>query len=192
MAKNARKHKPARKPGKHTAPVPSATETLVLVANEPIVEEELTEPGEHVHYSEELADRICNLLTQYSLRKICKLPGMPHRITVMRWMASDEAFATRCARARVEQADYMDDKILDTADATHEGNAQASRVKIAAYQWRASKLKPKKYGEKLDLNVAGQEGGAPIKSEVITTTITDPVEAARLYQEMIAAGKAKV
>jgi hypothetical protein len=185
MAKNARKQKPARKPGKKiplAAPVLGPIDTIILP----------TEPTVHVPYSDEIAERICDLLTQYSLRKICEMPGMPHRLTVMRWQASNEAFATKCARARTEQADFMDDLIRDTADGTTEYNAQANRVKIDAYKWRAARLKPKKYGEKLDLNVAGQEGGAPIKSEVITTTITDPVEAARLYQEMIAAGKAKV
>jgi len=51
-------------------------------------------------------------------------------------------------RARVceSQADYMDDLILDTANACTPESSPADRVKIGAYQWRASRLKPKVYG----------------------------------------------
>ena len=52
------------------------------------------------------------------------------------------------------QADLMDDKILDVADNSTTETAAADRVKISAYQWRASKLAPKKYGDKLDLTSA--------------------------------------
>jgi hypothetical protein len=115
--------------------------------------------GRHSVYSEELADQICDqLMDGKSLVKICAQDGMPHRSTVIRWMADDPDFATRCARARDAQADLMDDKILDVADASTSETAAADRVKIAAYQWRASKLAPKKYGDKLDLNHSGSIG----------------------------------
>jgi hypothetical protein len=83
------------------------------------------------------------------------MEGMPSRSTVLRWMAAEQSFATRCAHARDMQADLMDDKILDVADASTADTAAADRVKIAAYQWRASKLQPKKYGDKVDLNLSG-------------------------------------
>lgn len=50
----------------------------------------------------------------------------------------------------------MDDLILDAAEKTNANNANAMRVKISAYQWRASKLQPRRYGDKLDLNIGGQ------------------------------------
>lgn len=107
-------------------------------------------------YSEALADRICDeLMDGKSLVKICAAEDMPHRSTVIRWMAADEDFATKCARAREAQADYMDDMILDVAMASTSDTAAADRVKISAFQWRASKLQPKKYGDRLDLNHSG-------------------------------------
>ena len=42
----------------------------------------------------------------------------------------------------------MDDLILDTANDCTAETAQADKVKISAYQWRASKLKPKVYGDR--------------------------------------------
>lgn len=104
-----------------------------------------------------------------SLVKICSDESMPNRVTVIRWMGKDEAFATKCARAREAQADLMDDKILDVADKCTAETAQADRVKIAAYQWRAAKLAPKKYGERIVAEHMGKDGG-PIQSE--TTEIT--------------------
>lgn len=107
-------------------------------------------------YSSEIAERIIEgLLDGKSLRRICEADDMPHRATILRWMGDDDEFATKCARAREMQADLMDDLILETADASKPETAASDRVKIAAYQWRAAKLQPKKYGDKLDLNHSG-------------------------------------
>lgn len=113
--------------------------------------------GRPSSYTEVIADRICDeLMDGKSLVKICASDDMPNRTTVIRWMAANEDFATRCARARVAQADYMDDLILDVALASTAETAQADRVKISAFQWRASKLQPKKYGDKLELEHSGE------------------------------------
>lgn len=53
----------------------------------------------------------------------------------------------------------MDDLILKTAEACTPETAAADRVKISAYQWRASKLAPKKYGEKVQHAHEGADGG---------------------------------
>lgn len=103
-------------------------------------------------YSAEIAEIVCERLTLgESLRQICADESMPNRSTVIRWMGADPAFATKCARARAEQADLMDDLILEVAHKCTPETAAADRVKISAYQWRASKLNAKKYGEKLDV-----------------------------------------
>ncbi|MEH6676146.1 hypothetical protein [Phenylobacterium sp.] len=111
-------------------------------------------------YSEDIADEICGLLIEgLSLRKICDRDDMPDRRTVMRWLDAHPDFAAKCARARELQADLMDDLILDTAEKTTSDNAAAARVKIAAYQWRAAKLAPKKYGDASTLRHTGADGG---------------------------------
>lgn len=83
---------------------------------------------------------------------ICMSDTMPNRSTVLRWLNANEDFAAKCARAREAQADYMDHKILEVADNCTSETAAADRVKISAYQWRASKLAPRKYGDKLELS----------------------------------------
>jgi cobalamin biosynthesis Mg chelatase CobN len=112
--------------------------------------------GRPSSFTEELADEIFERIASgESMRMICEDANMPHRSTVIRWMAENTDFATKCARAREFQSDVMDDLILDTANACTSETAQADKVKIAAYQWRASKLAPKKYGDKLELEHSG-------------------------------------
>jgi hypothetical protein len=131
--------------------------------------------GRPTLYTPDLADVICDrLINGESLRKVCADEAMPDRSTVLRWIGADEAFATKYARARTMQADLMDDMILDTAAACTSETAAADRVKIGAYQWRASKLAPKKYGDKVAL-VGGGEGDAPIRTvRRIERVIVDP------------------
>ena len=105
----------------------------------------------------EMEEAIINgLMDGYSLVQICASDTMPNRRTILRWMEDDEAFATRCARAREIQADLMDDKIIQLIDDVNVENASAMRVKLSALQWRAAKLAPKKYGDKQEVELTGQ------------------------------------
>jgi hypothetical protein len=122
-------------------------------------------------YSDELADDICDLIANgRSLRSICTADDMPSRRTVLRWLSENPDFAAKHARAREAQADVMDEKILEVADACTNETAAADRVKIGAYQWRAARLAPKRYGDKIQAEVGGPDG-APLIPPM------DPVEA---------------
>ena len=78
---------------------------------------------------------------------------MPAQRTVLEWLSQNDDFRTKYARAREDQADTMDDRILEVADNVESGKLapDAARVMLGALQWRAAKLKPKKYGERLDI-----------------------------------------
>lgn len=109
--------------------------------------------GRPSDYSEDLAELICDRLSDgESLRKICGEGDMPDRKTVFRWINNNASFATKYARAREMQGDFMDDKILAEADEATPETAALARVRIDAYKWRASKLRPKVYGDKLTLD----------------------------------------
>lgn len=108
--------------------------------------------------NDELAERICDeLMEGKSLVKICEAEGMPHRVTVVKWMRNNAEFATKCAYARAEQAELMDDRILDVVGKTESGalSPDAARVVLSGLQWRAAKLKPKVYGEATTLRHEG-------------------------------------
>jgi len=92
-----------------------------------------------------------------SLREICDTPKMPNRSTVLRWMNNDEEFAAVIARARSMQADALDDEIQQVTNDIRAGvlDYNAGRVIIWAMQWRASKMRPQRYGDKLDIKSDG-------------------------------------
>lgn len=75
---------------------------------------------------------------------------MPARRTVLMWMSTDANFCTSIARAREEQAEHLAEEIVTIADTCNDPHK--ARLQIDARKWYASKLAPKKYGEKLDLN----------------------------------------
>lgn len=109
--------------------------------------------------TDDIVERIIGeLMDGKSLVKICDAKDMPNRRTILRWMESDEEFATKCARARAMQADLMDDKIADLIETCTPKSAVADRVKLAAMQWRAAKLMPKKYGDKITQEHTGPDG----------------------------------
>ncbi len=84
-----------------------------------------------------------------SLVKICQETEMPSYSTVTQWRGEDADFAAKYARAREDQADFHADAIVDIADT--ETDAAKARNRIDARKWHASKLKPKTYGDKLDV-----------------------------------------
>lgn len=126
-------------------------------------------------YSDELADRICALLADgQSLRTVCLADDMPEKTTVFRWLRTKDGFRNQYARAKEESADALTDEMLDIADDgsndwmekhNSDGDScgyqvngehiQRSRVRIDTRKWIASKLKPKKYGDRTVL--AGDE-----------------------------------
>jgi hypothetical protein len=98
---------------------------------------------------------------------------MPASSTVFKALAENggkNAFSEQYARAREAQADALFDEILDIADESandsytdENGNERTnqevvarSKVRIDARKWMAGKLRPKVYGDKLDLNHSGQ------------------------------------
>lgn len=105
-----------------------------------------------VQFNQLTFDIICEQLADgESLRTICAREGMPSKANVFRWLSANQDAADQYARAREAQADSLVDDILLIADDTsREPNDR--RVAVDARKWVASKLRPKAYGDKLDLN----------------------------------------
>lgn len=103
-----------------------------------------------------------------SLRQVCAREEMPARSTVHKWLIDNKDFADHYARAREEMLEGMADEILDIADETtgdtvtdEHGNQRAdtewinrSRLRVDSRKWLLSKLLPKKYGDKVDVNAS--------------------------------------
>jgi hypothetical protein len=151
--------------------------------------------GRHSTYSQKVADTIClRLADGESLRTICADESMPSRSTVLEWLADESKadFRAKYACAREAQADLLAEEIVQIADTprigvktttkasgveTTEGDmVEHRRLQILARQWYASKLAPKKYGDKVA--VGGADDLPPIK------TMTDDALAAQIAAKM--------
>ena len=119
-------------------------------------------------FTQETADAICERLAGgESLRAIVADDDMPGQSTVFRWLAANDSFREQYARAREAQADFLFEEILTIADdgsndtyetengpATNHDVIARSRLRVDARKWMASKMAPKKYGDKLAIGGA--------------------------------------
>ena len=150
--------------------------------------------GRPTVFTEELASHICEGIADgKSLRSIVSNDdGMPARSTIFRWLASDKLFQDQYAKAREAQADVLFEEILDIADEaqtttkvigqgedaeeviTYDSVAVArNRLRVDARKWMAGKLRPKKYGEKLELSGSSEN---PLMIQTIKRVIIDPTK----------------
>lgn len=147
-------------------------------------------------FTQPTADAICERIANgESLRAICADEGAPSQSMVYRWLDKHQEFREQYAHAREAQADKLVEEILTIADESDndtlytEHGEQAnsewiarSRLRVDARKWIASKMAPKKYGDKLAL------GGADDLPPIQTTS---DAEAATKLAAIIAVGLAR-
>lgn len=117
--------------------------------------------GRPTKYSQEMADKICEQIAHgKSLRAVCAEDDMPPMKTIYRWLEANEEFRHQYARARDKQADYYFEEIVEIADSVEADSAAVAkaRLQVDARKWTLSKLAPKKYGEKTELDVKSSDG----------------------------------
>ena len=102
--------------------------------------------------------------------------SLPTYTAVKEWLAADGELSAQYARAKEDQSEYMAEEMLDIADngendymekygadgqsayVLNGEHVQRSKLRIEARKWLMGKLKPKKYGDKIDLNHSGNIG----------------------------------
>ena len=132
-----------------------------------------TNQKESVRFSKTLFKTICDRIAAgESLRSICREEGMPSHNAVVQWVMDDrEGCSSQYTRAREVQAQGMIEEIFTISDdssndvlfvkpdGTRVMNKEfvaRSRLRFDARRWYVSKVLPKIYGDKLDLNHAGK------------------------------------
>jgi Bacteriophage Sf6, terminase small subunit-like len=165
--------------------------------------------GRATLYTAEIADRILNeLMEGRSLVDVCDDPGMPSSSTVRLWANENrEGFGPRYRRAREIGYHAVADEILRIADddrkdliehrrenghidiTPNAANVSRSRLRCNMRLWMLSKMLPRIYGNKLDLNagegvrdtlaellreIDGTTRGLP--NQDLMVTLPDPLE----------------
>lgn len=137
--------------------------------------------GRPTIFTKHLADDICSRLADgESMRSVCRDDSMPAMTTVFRWLRESEEFQQQYTIAKEESADAMVEDMLDIADnqvanpvlvddvplvvegkmvTTVDGPAvNHAKLRVDTRKWAASKLKPKKYGDKVTTEHTGTVG----------------------------------
>lgn len=122
-------------------------------------------------------------LNNLSCFKACAAAGVPHP-TFLLWVSEDTDLADRYARAREALIERMAEDILDIADdgtndtymdedgcaVTNHDVIARSRLRVDARKWLLSKLAPKKYGDKVEVDHTGD-----VTINQITRRVIDPL-----------------
>lgn len=125
--------------------------------------------GRPSEFTPEIANEICERIADgESLREICKDAHMPSRSTVRMWKSASPEFSAQYAHAREEQGDVYAERVIE--EALTADDAAKGRLRMDALKWAASKLAPKKYGDKVALT-GGDEGDAPIKTALTVSFV---------------------
>lgn len=128
--------------------------------------------GRPSSFTPEIANEICERIAQgQALRTICLDDHLPAEGTVYRWLDGKEdwaiSFREQYAHAREAQGDRKFEDAWDIASKATPENVQVARLQVDTIKWQASKLAPKKYGDRI-AHVGGGEGEAPIAVENVT------------------------
>lgn len=150
--------------------------------------------GRPTDYSDELAAEILSRIAMgESMRSVCRDPAMPCMYTFYNWLKKHTEFKELYQLAKEDSADAWADDIIDIADNQVEQplivdglpmqvndqivmvkdmvSIRHAQLRVDARKWAASKLKPKKYGDRLATHLSGE---TTVNVKQITRTIVDP------------------
>ena len=115
-------------------------------------------------YTIKLVTKICSQIAEgKSIRTIVKDKKMPSSSTIFNWLLDKEkkAFLEQYETARNIQMELMFEELLEIAD-DKDKDVMRDRLRVDTRKWYLSKVVPKKFGDKMDLDV--KSGGKVIKS----------------------------
>lgn len=147
--------------------------------------------GRPSKYTDRIAARICSEITNgKSLVRVCEAEDMPSTMSVYRWLGDDryKTFRDNYAHACEERTEALVEEAFQIASdgsndwmEKHYGNddesswvvngeaVQRSRLRVDLIKWYASRMKPKKYGDKIDVS----SGGNALPTPIIALPIKD-------------------
>lgn len=163
-------------------------------------------PDPMINY--ELAEEICyRIASGESYSSISKDEGMPARWTLYRWIRKYEWFEKMYRQARTDQVDTLVDQIVDIADdatndyvekiiqqgpregqsvmVLNDEHVRRSQIRIAARQWIAERLNPRRYGPKAEMAITDPTSGNANKPKTITVIAATKEDAQVIEGEIL-------
>lgn len=136
--------------------------------------------------TDEVFKEICAEISEgKSLRSICRRDDMPSIEAFRLQVNKDEDKLAQYTCARTERADFIFEECMDIADESENDKdengqldqeaIQRAKLRIDTRKWMLGKMQPKKYGDKLDVDMKGdlKVTGAPMIMFADTTKKED-------------------
>ena len=143
-----------------------------------------------IPYNEVIADQVCDAIATQSkgLGQIIEELNLELSPSLIyKWIAQNDSFRERYARAKADQARVLADEITQIADNTQEGviitekedgkvetkradMLEHRKLRIESRKWLAAKLLPKVYGEASRVALTDPEGNA---LQIVVKSILD-------------------
>jgi hypothetical protein len=139
-------------------------------------------------FDETHKDRILTgIASGKTLSALCREPGMPSRLTVVRWRKTDPDFAAEYDEARKIGAEALSDEIIDIGEQTPD--RVNGRIDAGFVAWQKLRtdlrlktiahLDPTRYGDKQQVSIGNKEGEAlKVEGGVDTAALTVQLAAA--------------
>ncbi len=136
--------------------------------------------GQPTKKTPEIIDAFCTGIAQGKSARAMTIELGITQSTLWKWLAEDNEFSKQYARAKELCADLLAAEVVEIAD-DREGDkyidekgrvitdneaVNRSRLRVDARKWYASKLAPKKYGDKMSLEHEGGDPDKPILTSI--------------------------
>lgn len=130
-----------------------------------------------------IIDRICEGESLRAILLHANRDVLPSMSLFLIWVSEDNQLKDQYARAMDIRSEVLFDEIIEIAD-TDNGDldisddgklivrgevVQRSRLKIDARKWALSKMQPKKYGDKLDIDHSSSDGSMSAPTKIVFT-----------------------
>jgi hypothetical protein len=116
--------------------------------------------GRPSSYTVELAEKICRAIAEgRPVNRVCREEyWCPSEYTVYNWLDKHPDFAKQYARAREQQQEVFAAEVISIADT--EPDPARARNRMDARKWYASKVAPKKWGDRVEIDAKVETTGA--------------------------------
>lgn len=146
-------------------------------------------PKRPTKYSQGVGDAVCSDIADgKSLRSALKSLDRPATRYFYQWLREYEEFRKQYASACEERAEAVLEDAFDIADngtndwmfanghaMTNKEAIERSKLRVEFRKWYATKIKPRKYGDKLDMTTNGKDLPTPILGGLSKKDTTDDI-----------------
>ena len=101
-------------------------------------------------FAQETFDQVCDYIADGgSMREWCKAEeNRPAPSTIVKWSELGDSQREQYVRAQQRRAEKWAEEIVEIADDAPKDDVNKARLQVDARKWIASKLLPKKYGDR--------------------------------------------